>query len=307
MRRPGLVDRLIEADEARLAVVVAPPGYGKSSVLCEWAQRDQRPFVWIALEPRAADAAQVTARSIIDAFGAGDWLESEIAAELDEQTDAVGALARLIGSLPRSFVLVLDDAHLVAPRALATVVRACLKELPVGSTIALGSRTQPALPLGRLRAHRELVEVRTHDLAMAPAEAASMLRGIGLEFDFEEIQALVRRTEGWPAALYLAAVSMRERPGNGAEERFTGNDHLLAEYLRDDVFSAVPDDLRDFLLRTSVLDELSGPVCDDLLERRGSAQALARLARSASCWSRSMAPTGRTAGSGCSANPCAAS
>ena len=279
MRRPGLVDRLIEADEARLAVVVAPPGYGKSSVLCEWAQRDQRPFVWIALEPRAADAAQLTARSIIDAFGAGDWLESEIAAELDEQTDAVGALARLIGALPRSFVLVLDDAHLVAPRALATVVGACLKELPAGSTVALGSRTEPALPLGRLRAHRQLVEVRTHDLAMAPAEAASMLRGTGLEFDFEEIQALVRRTEGWPAALYLAAVSMRERPGNGAEEHFTGDDHLLAEYLRDDVFSAVPDDLRDFLLRTSVLDELSGPVCDDLLERRGSAQALARLAQ----------------------------
>jgi LuxR family maltose regulon positive regulatory protein len=284
VRRPGLVGRLIEADEALLAVVVAPPGYGKSSVLCEWAQRDQRPFVWIVLEPRAADSAQLTARSIIDAFGAGDWIEPETAADLDGQTDAVGALACLIGSLPRSFVLVLDDAHLVAPRVLATVVRACLKELPVGSTVALGSRTEPALPLGRLRAHRQLVEVRTHDLAMAPAEAASMLRGTGLEFDFEEIQALVRRTEGWPAALYLAAVSMRERPGtgaepgNGAEERYTGEDHLLAEYLRDDVFSAVPDDLRDFLLRTSVLDELSGPVCDDLLERRGSAQALARLA-----------------------------
>ena len=109
--------------------------------------------------------------------------------------------------------------------------------------IAVASRTEPPLPLGRLRAHRELVEVRMADLAMTPAEAASLLRGAGVELEFEEIQALVRRTEGWPAALYLAAVSMRERPG-GRRRAFAGDDHLLVEYLRDDVLSAVPAELQ---------------------------------------------------------------
>ena len=276
VRRPLLVDRLIEADEARLAVIAGPPGYGKSSLLCEWAQRDERPFVRIALEAHEVDAKTVVSRLIVDAFDDAGLIEPATTLELHGSgPDALAALMRAAGSL-RSFVLVLDDCHLVAPKVLRKVVNTCLKGLPPGSMVAVASRTEPPLPLGRLRAHRELVEVRMADLAMAPAEAASLLRGAGIELEFEQIQALVRRTEGWPAALYLAAISLRDRPAG--DMSFGGDDHLLVEYLRDDVLSAVPAELSELLIRTSVLDELSGPACDELLEQQGSAQALARLA-----------------------------
>jgi LuxR family transcriptional regulator, maltose regulon positive regulatory protein len=276
VRRPLLVDRLIDADGAQLAVIVAPPGYGKSSLLSEWAERDERPFVWITLEAHETAAEAAISRSIIDALVKTGWIDP--AASLELHGSGVDGLAALMSAArsPGSFVLALDDCHLVAPRVLRKVVTACMTALPTGSTVAVASRNEPSLPIGRLRAHRELVEVRMADLAMTPAEAASLLRGAGLDLEFEQIQALVRRTEGWPAALYLAAISIGERPSAGAS--FAGDDHLLAEYLRDDVLSAVPAELHEFLIRTSVLDELSGPVCDELLEQQGSAQTLAKLA-----------------------------
>lgn len=282
--RPGLVQRLTDADHARLALIAAPPGYGKSSLVGEWAQHDQRAFFRIALAGGESDRGESAGQAVLHAFEEAGWIEPptrSAPARLapDEVTEALTQLMRSIEPLGCSFVLVFEDAHLVGPAALRMVVGACLKDMPAGSTVAVVSRTEPALPIGRLRAHRELVEVRMSDLAMTPAEAASLLRNAGLELDFEEVRALLGRTEGWPAALYLAALSLRDGPDVGASKpRFRGDDYLLAEYLRDDVLYAVPPDLTDFLLRTSVLEELSGPVCDDVLVRRGSARALARLA-----------------------------
>jgi LuxR family maltose regulon positive regulatory protein len=116
------------------------------------------------------------------------------------------------------------------------------------------------------------------DLAMTAAEAATLLRRAGLELELEQVQALVRRTEGWPAALYLAALSLGDAPGQPTAV-FGGDDHLLSEFLRDEVLPALPDELTTFLMRSAVLDELSGPLCDDVLERHDSALALARLER----------------------------
>jgi LuxR family transcriptional regulator, maltose regulon positive regulatory protein len=249
VRRSGLVRRLADAREATLAVIVAPPGYGKSSLLSEWAECDERPFLWLAHA---------------DAGGPG----------------APDALLRAIRSLTTQsdFVLVLDDAHDVPAAVLRDLTAVVMSELPEGSMLVLASRTEPPLPLGRLRALRGLVEVRVDDLAMIPTEASILLRKAGLELDLAAVETLVRRTEGWPVGLYLAALSLREQADlPAAVTGLRGDDHRLAEYFRDEVLSMMSPDLKEFAIRTSVLDELSGPLCDAVLERDGSALTLARL------------------------------
>jgi LuxR family transcriptional regulator, maltose regulon positive regulatory protein len=146
--------------------------------------------------------------------------------------------------------------------------------------VAVSSRTEPALPLGSLRACRALVEVRVQDLAMIPAEASLLVRQAGLDLDLTAVQTLVSRTEGWPAGLYLAALSLRaEVDVSAALGRLRGDDHRLAEYFRDEILSAFSPDLAEFAVRTSVLEELSGPVCDAVLDHCGSALTLTELAR----------------------------
>lgn len=234
-------------------LIHGPPGYGKSSLLCEWAEADERPFVW--LEP---DGQKQTLGS----------------------PDAIVRLIRRLRSRYHRFVLVVDDAHLVAPSSLRAVIEASLTSLPDDSLVALASRSTPQLPLGRLRTHRALVEIGMHQLAMPPAEATSLLRCAGREPGPEAVAELVRRTEGWPAALYLAALSLAGEPeADGSRWHFRGSDYLLTEYLRDDVLSGLPTDLAQFAIRTSVLHELSAPVCDAVLETGGSALALAKLSR----------------------------
>jgi len=253
VRRAALVRRLAKERDASLAVIVAPPGYGKSSLLHEWAEHDEREFVW--LTPASLDSAEVeaTTRSII-------------------------AAAEVSGD--RGVVVVLDDAHLASPDAVRGVVGPLLEELPAGSRVVVASRTEPPLPLGRLRARRALIEVRVEDLAMIPAEASVLLRQAGLELDFTALGALVSRTEGWPAGLYLSALSLRKQVDvNGALSRLRGDDHCLAEYFREEVLSPLSPDLTEFAIQTSVLEELSGPVCDAVLERSGSGRVLARLER----------------------------
>ncbi len=248
--RATLVRRLSEDPDATLAVIVAPPGYGKTSLLAEWAEHDHRRFV--SLDPTTLDIANL-AQEVSAVIGAED---------------------------ENGCVLVLDDAHLARPAVLRGLLDLVTAELPPGSMLALSSRTEPPLPLGRLRGRRALIEVRVPDLAMMPAEASILLRQAGLELDFTAVQKLVARTEGWPVGLYLAALSVRDQVDvSGALSRVRGDDHGLAEYFRDEVLSALPADLTDFAIKTSVLDELSGPLCDGVLERDGSARTLSRLAQ----------------------------
>jgi len=246
VRRPRLVDRLLAARDVPLATIVAPPGYGKSSLLSEWSERDRRRFVWLTPDDRGEFPATVM---------------------------------RSAAAQHRGLVLVIDDADALSPPVLQGTVMPLVRDLPNGSIVAVASRTEPDLPVGRLRAHRSLIEIRMRDLAMTPAEAAVLLRRAGLELGFEEVQALVRETEGWPAALYLAALSLRDDPELDGAARFGGDDHLLSEFLRDEVLSVVPADLRRFLMRSAVLEELSGPACDAVLDEHGSALALSRLER----------------------------
>jgi len=267
VRRMGLVRRLSEADGASVAVIVAPPGYGKSSLLSEWAAHDGRPFLWLCFDeaPSRKTRAEPAAAALAE----------PAAAALAEP--AAAALATLRAQ-ERSFVLAVDDAHLAPPGILSELVRVVLDECPEGSMVAVSARRHPVLPLGRLRASHVLVEVGVEDLAFRPSQAAAVLRMAGLELDYDAVKTLVQRTEGWPAGLYLASLSLRGRPDpSDAVAHVRGDDHVLAEYFRDEVLPALSPELREFAVRTSVLHELSGEVCDAVLKGEGSALTLAEL------------------------------
>jgi LuxR family transcriptional regulator, maltose regulon positive regulatory protein len=247
--RPVLVGRLLDARDTKLVLIVAPAGYGKSTLLAEWAHRDARPFIPITFD---------------DGEAAADAVERV----LEDTAD-------------RPSVLVVDDSHALAAPVLREVVTALMPRLGSGWQLVLASRTEPALPIGRLRAHRALVEVRTEDLAMTTAEAATLLRLAGLELDFGSVQALSRQTEGWPVGLYLAALSLRGQADVPAGlKTFGGEDHLVAEYFRDEFLAPLSRKRARFLIRTSVLEDLSGPLCDAVLEQTATSTALSDLARS---------------------------
>ncbi len=251
VHRRTLVERLRTARRAMLAVVVAPAGYGKSALIAEWAESDDRRFAWLAVD--LADTSDAAARRVTD-------------------------LVQSLGDDGEPWVIVIDDAHRLRPEVLQRTVTELWKRLPANSVVAVATRAEPTLPLGRLRAHRALIEIRMRDLAMTPAEAAVLLRRAGIDLDFADVQALVHRTEGWPAALYLAALSLADRTTAPEAESFRGDDHLISEYLRDEVLDALPRSSQTFLRRASVLSELAPDVCDAVLGQRRSALKLRRLA-----------------------------
>ncbi len=283
--RPELVGRLVTAHDAALALITAPAGYGKSTLLAQWAQCDERPFIAVTLEP-ARDAKAAIANSIACAFADLGWIDADVYTALTSSArgDATVALARLLRSLEGpegGFVLVFDDAHTIPARAFRTVVSALLGRLGPGSQVAVASRTEPPLPIGRLRGHRALVEVGTGDLAMTSVQAAALLALAGLDLEFEAVLALAKQTEGWPVGLYLAALSLRERGDVAAGAgQFDGTDHMIAQYFRDELLAPLPRRIVRFLRRTSVLDQLSGPACDAVLEQAATGATLADLARS---------------------------
>jgi LuxR family transcriptional regulator, maltose regulon positive regulatory protein len=283
VRRPAIVNRLLGAADASLALIVAPAGYGKSTLLAEWATSDERPFVWVTFTPRTRDVATV-ASSISEAFAGIGWVDTGAPARVSREAGGeLAALESLMCFLDRGgrrFVLVLDDAHNTQARVVKPVVSALLDRIGSGSQIALATRVEPPLPIGRLRAHRRLVEVRTDDLAMVPAEAAALLKMAGLELEFGAVQALSVQTEGWPAGLYLAALSLRDEDDMVAGiKEFDGDHRLVADYFRDELLTGLSPKLKRFLIHSSVLDDLSGPICDAVLESSGSAAALTELER----------------------------
>jgi LuxR family maltose regulon positive regulatory protein len=242
------------ASTAPLVALVAPAGYGKTTLLTDWDAHDERAFAWVTLTAADDDAARLKAM--------------------------VAAAVEPIG--PGPFVLVLDDVHLLRRAAALAVVSELVSAVPAGSQIAVAGRAEPRLSFGRLRAHRALTELRTQDLAMTAEEAGRLLASAGAEVAVQDVELLTRVTEGWPAALYLAARALQEQGApstSAAVARFAGDDRFVADYVRDEILAGLDGDAVAFLRRASVLDRLSGPLCDEVLRRRGSARLLHDLAR----------------------------
>jgi LuxR family maltose regulon positive regulatory protein len=281
--RPGQVPRLrltarLDEGLARgLISVCAPAGYGKTVLLADWAQRSRHPVAWLSLDAGDNDPAQF-------------W--RHVVAALDPDRSGIGErVAPLLGPpAPLSFgglvtalinelaadeaVVVLDDYHLIGSPQVHESLAFLVEHRPAGICVVLASRSDPPLPLARLRARGQLTEIRAAELRFTHAEAGELLQHVASALPDASVAALAARTEGWAAGLQLAALSLRGHDDAAAfVAAFTGSHRYVLDYLAEEVLERQGGQLRTFLLETSVLDRLSGALCDAVTGREGS-QAL---------------------------------
>jgi LuxR family maltose regulon positive regulatory protein len=280
--RTALLRRLLADRQAQVVAVVGPPGYGKTTLLAQWAARDRRPFAWLSLDARCNDPVVLVA-SLAVALSQGvpvppAVFDHLVAAHRPQREAVVAELAAAVARARRPFVLVLDDAHLLTDTEGLDALRTLLHHLPVDCGFAVAGRREPPLGLPRLRGEGRVLDIGAAELRLDAGGARDLLAAAGVELPSARVVDLVAATEGWPIGLYFAALAHRGGAGPPAPvEGFSGEDRLLADYLRTEVLDHLPAHRRRFLTRTSVLDELSGPLCDATLERSGSAADLEEI------------------------------
>ena len=286
VRRPRVCDALDALGDVRLAVLSAPPGFGKSTALIDWLDRSAVDSVWVHLEPGHDDPAHF-ARAVLAAV-AGE-AESRSAVSLtsapalpdDVARLIVEAIADLRASTVRPLVVVLDDFHVLRSVPVHQVTQALVEHLPSWLRLAIATREDPPLRLARLRVAGDVVELRADTLRFTQDEAATFFADrMGLELTDEDIGVLVAKTEGWPALLQLAGLSLVGRSDPAAHVRsFAAQHRLVLDYLTEEVLATVDPETADFLLRTSRLGRLTGDLCDAVTGRTDGAATLERLER----------------------------
>ncbi len=300
--RPRLTARLDDAARSgvRLVLVSAPAGFGKTTLLAQWldrlgADRAARPgaepplrVAWLSLDPGDGDPHRFLTHLVAAVRAASPVPHPETgAAALDlldadrgpGSDDALVSLVNDLDAMPGRTVVCLDDYHVVDTAPVHEAMGFLVDNLPPQVTLAMTTRADPPLPLSRLRARGELVEVRAADLRFTEDEAGHFLNDVmGLDLAERQVAALETRTEGWAAGLQLAALSAGGR-GDRFVEEFTGSQRFVLDYLLEEVLDIQPDDIRSFLLDTCVLDELSGGLCDALTGRADGQATLETLER----------------------------
>ena len=267
--RPRLIERLNEGLDRKLTLISAPAGFGKTTLVSEWVAGSERPAAWLSLDEGDNDPTRfltylVAALQTI-APDIGEGVLSVLQSPQPPPTESIlTALLNEITAVPDDFVLVLDDYHVIDARPVDAALTFLLEHLPPQMHLVITTREDPQLPLARLRARGQLTELRAADLRFTPSEAAAFLNEVmGLNLSAEDIAALETRTEGWIAGLQLAALSMRGREDvPGFIRAFAGDNRYIVDYLVEEVLQRQPERVRSFLLQTSILDRLSGPLCD---------------------------------------------
>ena len=289
LTRPGtvakadVIGRLLAAN-VPFAAVVAPAGYGKTTLLARWADADSRPFAWVALDGRDDDTV-VFLRHIAAAINRVEPLPSAVLDTLSGPGGTAGVMrasrvGAALAAVDRPLVLVLDDLHAVGNPSCVDMLAELVAHVPAGSIIAATSREEPALPLARWRTQGSVQEIGVADLRLDEHEAGLLLVGAGVELEAGEVLELTERTEGWPAGLYLAALSIQAGATDAASVgTFSADDRFVSEYFRLELLSRLPAAQRQFLLQTSILERLRGGLCDAVLEATGSADMLETLGR----------------------------
>lgn len=286
IHRSRLSARLARGITSKLTLVSAPPGFGKSTLVAESLGGDtgSQRAAWLSLDSDDNDAARFWRYVVAALQKAHPDIGREAAAVLESQEPQVDQAIRSIlndlAGLEHDTVLVLDDFHVIDRHDIHDAVAYLVDRLPPHVHLLITTRADPALPLARLRARGELVEIRAADLRFTAAEAAAYLGTTGLDLSSADVGALEARTEGWIAALQLAALSMEGRPDPGSFiAAFAGDDRYVVDYLADEVLARQPGDVRSFLLRTSILDRMTGPLCHAVTGRGDSRALLERLDR----------------------------
>src|SRR5690348_5175286 len=283
--RPRLIDTLAPDSLRPVVSVVAPPGFGKTTLLAQWAERDDRAFAWVSVEEPDNDP-KVLLSYIAEALDTVAPIGDEVFAALAAPGSSVPGtvvprLAAAFAAMTTPVVLVLDDVHVLHNRECQAALAALADHVPPGSQLVLAGRAQPPLRLARLRAEARLTEIGPADLVLSAAEAGALLRAAGVTLGEYEVAELHRHTEGWPAALYLAALHLREGGSlPRAAVTFGGANRLVSDYLEAELLSLVSPGERLFLTRTAVLERLSESLCEAVLEAPGSGATLAELSRS---------------------------
>jgi LuxR family maltose regulon positive regulatory protein len=269
-------------------LLTAPAGYGKTTVLAQWAPRDPRPFAWISVDERDNDPI-VLLRHVALALHrieplAAHVLDTLAAPGSSIWATAVPRLGSALAAFGEPIVLVLDDTHLLRSREGLDAVWTLVRHAPEDSLLVLAGRAVPKLPVAALRGRGQLSEIGVDRLALSTNEAQLLLRATSADLSLAAVGELVERCEGWPAALYLAALALREEHDRNPDPeralQFSGDSKHMADYLRTEYLAKLRPGALRFLRRTSVLDRMCGSLCDAVLDDQGSARELEKIERS---------------------------
>jgi LuxR family maltose regulon positive regulatory protein len=286
-----LLGILRNALDCKVTIMSAPTGYGKTTLLAHWRQVEEAdlPFAWVSLDEQDNDPIRLW-RHILEALRRV-VPEEDFEADVLVELSAVGhrfvgvtlpTLINELAELPYQVVLVLDDYQFVTEEDSHETVAFFVDHLPENFHLVISSRSDPPLPLGRLRARGEMNEVRTEQLAFTEEEADCLLNEkMALEIGPDDLSVLLTRTEGWPAGIYLASLSLQNKEDEHAFiESFRGSNRYVVGLLGEEVLAVLTKEVRQFLLETSVLRTMTGPLCDAVTGREGSTRLLRELARS---------------------------
>ncbi len=292
--RPRLLGRLNEGLHRKLTLISAPAGFGKTTLVSEWLvasagrslQAVSRQVAWLSLDENDSDPTRFLAyliaalQTITPNLGEGlsDALQSPQPPPIES---VLAALLNELAAIANNVVLVLDDYHVINAQAVDHALTFLLEHLPPTMHLVITTREDPPLPLARMRARGQLVELRAADLRFTASEAAEFLNQVmGLKLSAQEIAALENQTEGWIAGLQLAALSMQGHEDvAGFIRSFAGDHHYIVDYLVEEVLQRQPELVRTFLLQTSILDRLSGPLCSAVTGQNDSKMLLGALER----------------------------
>lgn len=282
--RSRLIQRLEQGIGSKLTLISAPAGYGKTTLLSEWTAQSQTSFAWLTLDQNDNDLGRFFAYLIASLQSINMPIDSQILQLLQsKQTSQVDAflipMINQMASEERRFVLVLDDYHLIQSKDIHEAIVYLLDHLPANLHLVISGRADPPLQLARLRARGEMTEIRAAELRFSVEEGHSLLNRVhGLDISIEEIESLIGRTEGWVAALQLAAIAANGK-ANVSEyiAGITGTHNYIADFLVSEVLNRQPEIIVEFLLKTSILEQFSGSLCDAVTGRDDSRQILKRL------------------------------
>jgi LuxR family maltose regulon positive regulatory protein len=286
--RPRLTERLNPESGRKLTLITAPAGFGKTTLLGEWVagRSDERSIAWASLDEGDNDPARFLSylvaalRTIEDGFGEG--ILSSLRAPGSPPVGALtGALINELADIPANLAIVLDDYHMIDSDHVHGIVSFLLERLPSNMHLVIASRIDPPLPLARLRARGQITEINAADLSFTREEAVAFLKDtMGLNLSDGDVVALEARTEGWIAGLQLAALSMRDRKDiSGFIQAFSGSHRDVLDFLTEEVLDRQSEQMRAFLLETSILQRLTGELCDAVTERDDGQVTLERLER----------------------------
>ena len=284
--RPRLLERLNEGLEHKLTLVSAPAGFGKTTLLTQWLSESGTPAAWLSLDEEDHDTARFLAYLIAAlqtiAADIGVGVLGPLQSSQPPPPEAIlTALLNEVNALPDKFVLVLDDYHVLDAQPIDQALTYLVEHLPLQMHLVIATREDPDLPLARLRARGHLTELRAADLRFTPAEAVAFLTEVmGLHLSAADIARLSDRTEGWIAGLQLAALSMQgHQDVPGFIRAFAGDHRYIVDYLVAEVLQRQPEPVRHFLLRTAILDRLSGSLCDAVTGQQEGDKRLEALER----------------------------